>query len=323
MKADRLLAILIALQANGRVTARELAGRLEVSERTIHRDMETLGMAGIPVYADRGYQGGWSLPEGYRTRLTGLTSEEISSLLVLGASGLIRDLGLADSAEAALLKLLSALPSSVRRNAEIARQRIHVDGAPWRAPAGSAAADSERLAAVQQAVWEERKLRIRYRAIESETDKERTVSPLGLVAKQSVWYMVAIADGDFRTYRISRLTETEMLEETFERPDAFDLAAYWEQSTLRFQAALPRYPAEVKVDESRWPRFSRERYVYVQKELSSEGGWTFAEVEFHTLESACAILLGYGRHALALEPEELRQAIRAEVQALAVQYGNE
>ncbi|WP_123042355.1 helix-turn-helix transcriptional regulator [Cohnella candidum] len=321
MKADRLLSILMWLQTNGRATARELAARLEVSERTVHRDMETLGMAGIPVVADRGYRGGWSLPEGYRSRLTGMTADEISSLLLLGTSSVVKDLGLTDSAQAAFRKLLAALPASVRENAEIARQRIHVDGAGWRPPAGSSSADAERLSIIQQAVWEERTLRILYRAVVADMDKERVVAPLGLVAKQSVWYMIAIADGDMRTYRISRLSAVTLLDERFERPDGFELAAYWEQSTERFRATLPRYPARVRVSEARWPRFAAERYVYLQGERLPVDGWIEADVEFHTLDSACGIMLSYGKHAEALEPEELRLAVRSELQALGELYG--
>lgn len=329
MKADRLLAILSALQTSGRATARELADRLEVSERTIHRDMETLGMAGIPVVADRGYRGGWSLPEGYRTRITGLTSEEISSLLLLGSSSVVRDLGLAGSAQAAFRKLLAALPASVRDSADTVRQRIHIDGAGWRA-AGAYAADPRLLAVVQEAVWDQRTLRFRYRSVDSDAESERTVRPLGLVAKQSVWYMVGLpvtdagddpqAEAEPRSYRISRFTDARPLEERFERPEGFDLAAYWERSTERFKAALPRYPARVRLAASDWPRFRRERYVRIESHHQRPDDWIEADAVFDTPESALSILLGYGSKAEALEPEELRQAVIAEMKAMSGLY---
>ncbi|WP_276353398.1 helix-turn-helix transcriptional regulator [Cohnella caldifontis] len=321
MKAERLLFILSTMQAEGKVTARGLAELLEVSERTILRDLEALAAAGIPVYAERGYQGGWSLPEGYRSRLTGLTSEEISALLMLGSSGAVRDLGLSGSAREALRKLMSALPAAVRHNAEIARQRIHVDGAGWREPYGKDA-EAEPLAAVQQAVWEDRKLRIVYRALDSETGKMRVVCPLGLVVKGSLWYMAAqTEEGDMRTYRVSRLAAVEPLDETFERPRDFDLAGYWAESTARFQATLPRYPASVRIASPHWPRFARERYVSVQAETRLENGWVQADVAFDTLESACGILLGYGRYAEALAPSELREAVKSEADAIRSLYG--
>lgn len=317
MKSDRLLAILAELQTNGRTTAKELAERLEVSERTILRDMESLAMAGIPVYADRGYRGGWSLPDGYRTRLTGLTSDEIASLLMVGSSGAVKDLGLTGALDAAMRKLLSALPEPVRQDAAIARQRIHIDGAGWReAPAGTAA-DPEVLTVVQQAIWEARKLRIGYRSADSDEVKERIVSPLGLVAKRSVWYVAALAEEEMRTYRISRIAWVEAMNESFERPVGFDLAAYWEASTERFRSALPSYPAVVRVSAALWPKFRQERYAYVQGEPrpAARDGWYEADVEFHTVESACGILLSYGRHAEAAAPAQLRDMVRSEMRA--------
>lgn len=322
MKADRLLAILAELQTKGRTTAKTLAERLEVSERTILRDMESLAMAGIPVYADRGYRGGWSLPDGYRNRLTGLTADEISSLLLVGSSGAVSDLGLTGAMEAAMRKLLSALPETVRQDAEIARQRLHIDGAGWReAPAG-AAADPAVLTAVQQAVWEARKLRIGYRGADSDEASERLISPLGLIAKRSVWYVAALTEGGMRTYRVSRIAWVEALDESFERPAAFDLAAYWEASTERFRATLPAYPAVVRVAAALWPKFRQERYAYVQGEhrAAPREDWYEADVEFHTLESACGILLSYGGQAEAVSPAELRDLVCSEMQAALMLY---
>jgi len=322
VKSDRLLFILGHLQMNGRATARELSRLLEVSKRTIHRDMETLAMAGIPVYAERGYRGGWSLPEGYRNKLTGLTSEEISSLLLIGSSGAVTDLGLAASAQTALRKLLAALPETVRHDAEIARQRIHIDGAGWRAPAAGAAADPAILTIVQQAVWESRKLRIRYQAARAEAAKERVVSPLGLIVKMSVWYVAALVEEDVRSYRVSRIVEAEALADTFERPPRFDLAAWWEASMAEFRAALPRYPALVRIAADHWPQFRQERYVHVQGEPrpAAKERWICAEVEFNTLESACSIMLYYGRHAEAIGPAPFREAVRSELLAASKLY---
>lgn len=320
MKAERLLAILAYLQTKGRTTSKNLAEWLEVSERTILRDMDALSAAGIPVYAERGYQGGWALPEGYRNRLTGLTSDEISALLLLDASSVVKDLGLSSHASNALRKLISALPLSVRQDAETVRQRIHIDGAGWHAPSSGYAPDPALLAQAQQAVWEQRPLRIRYRSMDADLDKQFVVLPLGLVAKQSIWYLVAEADGHWRTYRISRMHEATILEETFSRPKDFDLAAYWEASTAQFRSTLPRYPAQIRVAASHWSRFGRERYVSVRNAHPSKDGWMEADVEFHTLESACSILLAYGSYAVALAPTALRDTICAEVRLMNLHY---
>ena len=249
MRADRLLSILLLLQTHQRLTGRDLAKRLEVSERTIHRDMEALGMAGVPVMAERGTGGGWSLLEGYRTNLTGLTSSEMQALLLASPTRLLADLGLRQAAEAALLKLLAALPAVSRSNAEYARQRLHVDGAGWH----EAAEAVPYLLPIQEAIWQERTLRLTYQRGDGAT-VERLVDPLGLVAKGGVWYLVASVEGELRSYRVSRVLGAEATEASFARPPAFDLAAYWQQSTADFKANLPRYPATLRADPAIVPQ---------------------------------------------------------------------
>lgn len=336
MRADRLLIILSLLQAHGQLSSRALAVQLEVSERTIHRDMEALSIAGIPVYAERGSRGGWALSEGYRSQLTGMTIDEIRGLLLLHSSSVVRDLGLSNQVQSAFSKLLSALPSAVQKDAVYVRQRIHVDGAGWHRSA--AQSSGSYLPVVQEAVWEERKLRIKYRGWDSEIDKTRIICPLGLVAKQSIWYLVAQAEDSesmestesmesslsIRTYRISRLLEATMLEDGFVRPSEFDLSEYWEQSTAQFKSNLPRYPARVRIASASWSKFAQERYVTVptNRDLIDHEGRIEADIEFNTLESAVEILLSYGRHAQAISPQELRLAIYTESQTITSLYEN-
>ncbi|MFC5403522.1 helix-turn-helix transcriptional regulator [Cohnella soli] len=318
MKADRLLQILMLLQNEGRLTLRELAGRLEVSDRTVHRDMEALSAAGIPVYAERGSRGGWMLSEGYRSRMTGMTTGEIHALLLLQASSVVKDLGLTENADIAMNKLLSALPATARHDADFARRLIHVDGAGWRS-----APDTSQLGVVQTAVWEQRRLRISYRSRDAAGLSERVVRPLGLVAKSRIWYMVAQTEPneELRTFRISRLAGAELLPEPFDRPESFDLEAYWEQSTKRFVAVLPRYTAKVRIAASRWDEFEREAYVNAtgaqQWGRDSDGNalWIETEADFHTEAYAHKVLLGYGRDAIALSPESLRSGILEELTA--------
>lgn len=318
MRADRLLMIMSLLQTHGQMSSRELAGQLEVSERTVHRDMEALSIAGIPVYAERGSKGGWMLSEGYRSRITGMTTTEIRSLLLLQSSSIVKDLGLNGDLSTAFLKLLSALPATVRTDAEYVRERIHVDGAGWHA---AEPIRNSHLQDVQEAIWGQQRLRITYRGWDSDTDAERIVLPLGLVAKQSIWYMIAQTEEEIRTYRISRLKDVERLEATFVRPEAFDLAAYWERSVERFKINLPRYPAQVRIASVRWSQFLRERYVKVISSAAVEDtDWTEATVEFQTLETACEILLGLGRYAQALSPEELRETVYEESKAIVSLY---
>src|ERR1051325_7154818 len=230
MRADRLLSIMLLLQIYRRLTAGELARRLEVSERTIHRDMEALSTAGVPVVAERGAGGGWALVDGYRTNLTGLNGEEIQSLFAATPSRLLSDLSLDKAADAAHVKLLAALPESSRSLAEYARERIHVDSAGW----GGAEERAPHLRTIQEAVWQGRRLFIAYaRGCES-PDAELEVDPLGLVAKGGVWYMVAAVGGDARSYRVSRVRAARLSEEAAARPEGFDLAAFWDASVARF-----------------------------------------------------------------------------------------
>src|SRR5581483_5649644 len=188
MRADRLLSILMMLQIRGQVTARELAQRLEVSERTIYRDIEALSMAGVPVYAERGPGGGCVLAEGYRTNLTGLTEDEVRSLFMPGMTRQLADLGAEKTLDAALLKLLAALPSDHRRDVEHTRQRIFVDTVGWY----YSTEVSPYLHLLREAIWNDCKARIVYRKSNGEVS-ERVVDPLGLVAKAGIWYMVAIS----------------------------------------------------------------------------------------------------------------------------------
>ncbi|CAM4471308.1 YafY family protein [Paenibacillus phoenicis] len=317
MRADRLLNLLLLLQNRGKMSSRQLAELLEVSERTIVRDIEALSAAGIPVYAERGSRGGWVLADSYRTNLTGMRPEEIVSLLLTNHNELLKDLGIQGDFQAAYQKLLAAAPAPIRQDAEMIRERLHIDGAGWHA--------SEEafpwLAAVQQAVWTQRKLRIRYRKEDDVT--ERIIHPLGLIAKRNVWYVAAEQEpnGELRTFRISRLEEASLLEETFVRPDGFDLAAYWEQSTARFKSELPRYLARIRTNETGLSQLRRERFIKV---LHTEGpdnqGQILAEIDLQTLDWACGVILRNGRDVEVLEPQELRERVKSEAQAILTLY---
>ncbi|MFD1150012.1 helix-turn-helix transcriptional regulator, partial [Saccharothrix hoggarensis] len=190
MRASRLLSLLLLLQSRGRMTARELADELEVSIRTIYRDVEALGASGVPVYADRGPAGGYRLVDGYRTRLTGLTTEEAESLFLAGMPGPAAELGLGAVVAAAQLKVLAALPPELRSRAGRVRERFHLDAPGWfRGDEGT-----PHVAGIADAVWRQRRLRIRY-VRWAQVEVERTVEPLGLVLKAGTWYLVARAHG--------------------------------------------------------------------------------------------------------------------------------
>jgi predicted DNA-binding transcriptional regulator YafY len=309
MRADRLLSIMLLLQTYRRMTAHDLADRLEVSERTIHRDMESLSAAGVPVVAERGIGGGWSLMGEYRTNLTGLNEAEIQALFLARSPRLLEDLGLGKAAEAAFIKLFAAVPPSMRRDAESASQRIYVDGAGWNQSEESVPL----LPLLQEAVWRERRLRFKYQRGD-DCEVERVADPLGLVAKGGVWYLVAAIDGDIRNYRISRVIEAEMIDQTFTRPEAFDLVESWRRSAVEFKSKLPRYPVIARVHPEAVNRlyvigrFSRVESV-APPDQADEEGWRRASIIFQFEDDACECLLGLGGQVEILEPMELRRKI--------------
>lgn len=307
MRADRLLAILLLLQTQRRLTATELAARLDVSLRTVQRDMQALSMAGAPVYAARGAGGGWSLLEGYHTELTGLSPMEVKSLTMLAPAPLLEDLGLRGAFTTGLVKLIASLPDAQRSAADEVRRRVYVDAAGWRATAE----ESPAFAIIQDAVWRDRKALVTYERSDGAV-VERVIEPLGLVAKGKVWYVVAQAEGELRTYRIGRIRAASLLDEPVSRPAGFDLGAYWTTAQQAFSDSLPRYPAVVRLLAERLP-FARAMWRYTRIADASapdESGWVTAHVTFENLEEACFCILGLGAHAEALEPAELRDRIR-------------
>lgn len=306
MRADRLLSIMLLLQVHRRITAHELAKRLEVSERTIYRDMEALSSAGIPVTAERGTGGGLVLAEAFRTNLTGLNLSEIQALFLGRPTHLLNDLGLHQASEAALIKLLAVLPSMYRQNAEYVRQRIYVDMDGWRRPG------EERLASLpllQEAIWQERKISMTYQR--GEDSVERVIDPLGLVAKGRVWYLVAAVDGEARTYRISRIREITLLDEPCQRPADFDLADYWKQSSADFVANIPRTIVIARLTQHALERaYHAGRFVRVEPlGLPDEEGWLHARFSFEVKEEMCGYLLSFGAELEVLEPQEVREQV--------------
>jgi predicted DNA-binding transcriptional regulator YafY len=318
MRADRLLSILLLLQTRHRMTAGDLARRLEVSERTILRDMSALGSAGIPVRAERGAGGGWMLLDSYRTTLTGLKESEVQALFLTRPARLLADLGLERAAEVGLLKLLAALPSGSRRGAQDISQRIHVDVGGWR----RAEEATPQLPLLQEAVWQERRLRMVYQRGD-ESVVERVVDPLGLVAKGSVWYLVAGVEGAPRSYRVSRVREATLLEEPCARPDDFDLVAYWERSTTEFTAALPRYPATLRVQASLLGRLRLgERYTSLEAAGPPDTeGWARVEMRFEEEHNAVEFILGFGDRIEVVAPDELRALVIEQAAAILARYG--
>ena len=319
MRASRLLSILLLLQARGRMTARALAAEFEISLRTLHRDIDQLSAAGVPVYAERGRNGGFQLLEGYRTRLTGLTPDEAEALFLSGLPGPAADMGLGDAMAQGQLKLLAALPGERREGTGRVAARFHLDPVGWfRGPESAAL-----LPTLAEAVWSARRIRIRY---ESWTDVvDRELEPLGLVLKAGVWYLVAAAGGKPRTYRISGIETLALTDEAFERPAGFDLPAYWTAWAKDFEARLYRAEARVRLSAAGLKRLCNLTPAMGAAALQTAGapdaaGWVTAVIPVETLGHAVGDLLTLGPDVEVLDPPELRARMGEAAAALGALY---
>ncbi len=333
MRGDRLLSLLLLLQTRGRMPAHELGRLLEVSERTIYRDLDALSAAGVPVYAERGPGGGCALLESYRTDLTGLTEGEVAALFMGGPGGPLRDLGVGRALEAAWLKLSAALSTQQRRDAERVRGRIHLDAAGW----FQRPEPVPYLGVLQEAVWQDRRLDLHYRRADG-SQLERVVDPYGLVAKASVWYLVAAhrdpggpeAEGEgplekVHVYRVTRVVEAKPREERFERPAGFDLAGYWAERTARYEASFPRYPVKLRVAPEAAPALGHMLGDGARAQLAAAGppdgeGWVTATLVFDSYEAARARAFDLASTVEVLEPAELRASVQGVAEAIARLY---
>jgi len=312
MKADRLLSALLLLQAHGRLTGRELAKRLEVSMRTVHRDMEALSASGVPIFALRGSRGGWQLDEDWRTRVPGLDAAELRALL-MAQPRVLGDSRLAAAAERALDKLMAALPVSLRDQATSIRQRLYVDTSGWRGPSE----DLSMLPIVQDAVSRDRRLEFRYWRAGRER-VERAVDPLGLVAKGSTWYLVARTADGLRTYRVSRIEEARVLETPCDRPADFDLGAYWKSSTKQLRDGWRRYGATLRLEPGAAKQLQMWQITSPAPSAQDSGAaeWVTLRVQFEDEEQACFAVLGLGPRVDVIEPAGLRDRVAADVAAV-------
>jgi predicted DNA-binding transcriptional regulator YafY len=325
VRASRLVSLLLLLQTRGRMTAQELADALEVSVRTVYRDVESLGAAGVPVYADRGPAGGYRLLEGYRTRLTGLTAPEAEALFLAGMPGPAAELGLGPVMAAAELKLLAALPDELADRSGRVRQRFHLDAPGWfRQPEST-----PHLATLARAVWEDRLVEMRYLRWRAPREVTRVVAPLGVVLKAGRWYLVARCGEQLRTYRVGAVLDLAVRDERYVRPPDFDLAGYWREWTARYERDVYRGQARVRMTVA---ALEFTQYVF-PPEMSraaraaagepDEHGWLETTVPIESVKHAHTELLKLGAEVEVLAPAELRERLTATAHALARLYPTE
>lgn len=306
MHASRLLSILLRLQARGPLTASEMAEALEVSVRTIHRDIDQLSAAGIPVIADRGRAGGFKLADGFRTHLTGLTESEAETLFLAGLPGPLAELGLADPMAMARAKLMAALPAGAR--AERVAARFHLDAAGWFRATDAVAL----LPMIARAVWDARFVRFRYG--DAQNSGVRKVGPLGLVLKAGIWYLVAQKGGAFRTYRVGRISDAEALDEPYARPPKFDLPAWWARSAREYEESAYRGSATIRLSpRGRSLMGLLGPYVVqaVAKTASApdEQGWIRCTIPLESAEFGISELLRLGADVEVVSPTSVRTQI--------------
>ena len=293
MRAGRLLQVLMLLQEHGRLSARRLAEEMEVSIRTIHRDVEELSASGVPVVAERGATGGFALLEGWRTRLTGLTPIEAS--------------------------VMSSLPQAWQADSRRVASRFHLDPVGWyRAPARA-----DHLSTVANAAWNDRRLKIRYDSWKGIS--ERVIDPLGLVLKGGEWYVVAASGKGTATYKVANILTVEDTKQTFKRPTRFDLPAYWTESIQRFEAGLYRGTAVVRASPAGMKRLTYlsdavARAVERAPGKADRRGWRQVSIPIESVDHAALELMRVGAECEVVAPAELRARLAENAAALSKLY---
>ena len=320
MRADRLLSLLMLLQVRGRMTAQELAQELEVSERTIYRDINALSASGVPVYAESGPGGGCALLDNYRTNLTGLTADEARALFMLNIPAPLDQLGVTQELKAVLLKLAAALPEARRRDEERIRQRVYLDSLAWFQGEDAA----PHLPAIYRAVWDDRKaaitLRLQFGAF-LQTQIEQVIAPYGLVAKAGVWHIVAARlgaarDDQLRVYRAADVIAARLLDETFTRHAGFDLVDFWQnwcdgvddRSRPRYEVTL-RLASHFVAQAQHYLGEGARAAIDAKRAVPDAQGRVQIGVAFESLEEARSRCLSLGYAVEVLEPEALRRSI--------------
>jgi predicted DNA-binding transcriptional regulator YafY len=308
MRADRLLSLLMLLQTHGKSPAAELAKELNVSVRTIYRDLQALERAGIPIYTQSGPGGGCGMLEEFRTDLTGLTEGEVRALFLLNVPGPIAELGLSQEFKGALHKLAASIPGPLRGDDSWVRQRIYLD---WESPKSPDWPETD-LITIQKALWQDRKMLLTLE-LGFETIVEQLVEPYGLVNRDGVWFLICKRVDQFRVYHVSRIQDTVILNESFVRDEEFNLKRFWAGWWETHEANRPSYKVTARVSGAIRELFPRRFFIEDQTLESAVGAasgeWTTVNLHFTSIHEARRWILASGCGLEVLEPEGLRQSI--------------
>jgi predicted DNA-binding transcriptional regulator YafY len=322
MSSSRLVSILMLLQARQQVTARELAAELEVSRRTVYRDLDALAAAGVPVYAEQGRAGGYRLVDGYRTRLTGLTEDEALSLFVLGLPEPAAALGLGRQAASVERKLLAALGPAQRVRAGALRDRFRIDTSGWY----QSAEEPPHLEALSRCVLQDREVDATYRRWRAPRVVERRLRPYGLVLKGGAWYLVAESAGQLRSYRVAHVVRLVVTDERFERRPGFALSSFWRDNLDEFDRRRLDRSAVVRLSPrlvGSLPDLSDPVLAGAARGVSPDAdGWTTVTLPVEHDAAAARLLIGHGGEVEVLSPDSLRDAILARARAVLAAHGS-
>ena len=314
MKASRLLSILMILQARKHRTADQLAEELEVSTRTIHRDVDELSASGVPIYAERGRQGGFRLLDGYQTRLTGLDADEASALMLSGIGTALDDLGLKDALSQSERKLMAALPEPTRAKAALVADRFHLDPLGWYRQKDV----TPFVTQIAKAVWADQQISISYDGWKGRV--QRDLDPIAIVLKAGVWYLIGRAE-TMRVYRIANVRDLNLRGETFNRPADFDVSGFWADWTQNFETRIRSDRARLRVT-SRGLRLLTNMGLSPIEIIPVKGQSDMSDVELTVEEESSAVreILSLGAEAEVINPAALRKAVQSEISKLLEKY---
>jgi predicted DNA-binding transcriptional regulator YafY len=327
MQASRLLSILMLLQSRGRMSAPALAHALEVSVRTILRDVDQLSAAGVPIWGDRGRSGGFQLREGWSTQLTGLTGDEAQALALAGVPSAATELGLGTAATSARLKMIAALPAPWREQADLVASRLHIDPVDWYREQETPAF----LREAAQAVWEGVRIEVRYRSWRGASNK--TLDPLGLVLKAGAWYLIARSEASktqrtapIMTLRLANIEALKATQRRFRRPTRFDLAAFWQSSVAEFEAQLHPLVAQVAASPRAQVWFANARTKATTLPESGAAaipkGWKLYELPLESIDHGARQLMSYGSHIQVISPDTLVRQLQSELATTTALYAS-
>lgn len=315
MRADRLISILMLLQIHKKLTASELSKRLEVSVRTIYRDIDTLSGIGVPIVADKGINGGIKLIGDYKTSITGINKNELFSLFLPTGDKILEDLGKEKLKDSTILKILGDSSSDELKEFENLQNYIYVDMNTWNEP--STILNTDILSVLQNAIWNSNTLKILYR--KKDEVKEIELNPLGLVCKRGTWYLVAINNELIKTYKVTSIESALLTPNTFTRPDNFNLKSYWIDSTKSFKSLIPKFTFTFKINPKILNNIKERQFITISEIVEKDDN-TYLIIKFDSLWQGVEFAFGYGKSIEIVEPIEAISEIRKKAEEVLQLY---